>query len=299
MDIGVAERTVRVIGFVALGLAWFEAGRGMVAGAGLRPGRTSGLATRFGILPAYLIIAVPYFTICGLLWRPLPGAPATWVRVVLLAAGSLMGFAGIGLYVWGRRTLGKMYNLTGTLGAQLREHHELITAGPYARVRHPMFLGVALGALGGLAVYRVWTFVFVLGAIPGTWLRARKEEALLAAEFGSLHAAYRDHTPAWLPRLGGRTGAPSPGGWVLSLLRSSAAAVRRRLPRNLGVVGRLIRGALAAGAGYAAFGVDLPVQIRILLVVVMVSSVLSVLTGYCPTYHLIEMARASGRRNHD
>ena len=97
------------------------------------------------------------------------------------------------------RTLGRQWSLT----ARLIEGHELITSGPYALVRHPIYtamLGMLLGS--AIAVSR-WqdlvaaTAVFALG----TALRVRVEERLLTAEFGDAYRLYASSVPALIPRL--------------------------------------------------------------------------------------------------
>jgi protein-S-isoprenylcysteine O-methyltransferase Ste14 len=60
----------------------------------------------------------------------------------------------------------------------------LITHGPLAFVRHPLYLGLQIAALGGFLVYRTWTLAFVMADFLGLVIRARREEQVLAAEFG-------------------------------------------------------------------------------------------------------------------
>ena len=149
----------------------------------------------------YTLAGAGYFALCFFLWRPLPLTPSGWVRVAALAAGSALLYAGIALVIWGRLALGRMYNVSSGLGVQLYKDHKLVTEGPYAIVRHPMYLGILLVALGGLLVYRTWTFVFFLGNFPGIYHRAVREEEALALEFGDQWTAYAERVPAWLPRL--------------------------------------------------------------------------------------------------
>lgn len=147
----------------------------------------------------YTLGGAAYFALCFILWRPLPFTPSGWARVAALAVGAVLLYAGIALVIWGRVALGRMYNVSSGLGVQLYENHELVTKGPYAIVRHPMYLGILLVALGGVLVYRTWTFVFLLGNFPGIYRRAVREEEALALEFGDRWAAYVERVPAWLP----------------------------------------------------------------------------------------------------
>jgi protein-S-isoprenylcysteine O-methyltransferase Ste14 len=93
-----------------------------------------------------------------------------------------------------------MYNVSSSLGSELYESHLLVKTGPYSWCRHPMYLGLALSALGGLMVYRTWTLVFMILSLAGAALKARTEETLLAAEFGKEWEEYASRVPPWLPR---------------------------------------------------------------------------------------------------
>jgi protein-S-isoprenylcysteine O-methyltransferase Ste14 len=77
----------------------------------------------------------------------------------------------------------------------------LITHGPFALVRHPLYLGLQIAALGGFLVYRTWTFVFVAASFLSLVVRARREEQALAAEFGQEWDAYCQRVPGWIPHL--------------------------------------------------------------------------------------------------
>jgi len=95
------------------------------------------------------------------------------------------------------RTLGKQW----AMRARLVEGHQLITAGPYARIRNPIYTGM-LGMLiaTGLAAEH-WIALIV--AIPifvlGMVIRIRTEEKLLRAEFGEAFEEYARRVPAVIP----------------------------------------------------------------------------------------------------
>lgn len=195
------ELVTRIAGFTILAAAWIAAVQGAAAGHLRPPGRSIGLARRFGAHAVYLLGAIPYFAICALLWRALPIDLAAAARVACLLAGSILGAAGAVLYLGGRHALGSMYNVSSSLGSELYADHRLVESGPYALVRHPMYVGLMLAAAGGLLVYRTWTLVFMTVTLVGAVVKAHREELLLAAEFGESWKAYADRVSAWIPSL--------------------------------------------------------------------------------------------------
>jgi protein-S-isoprenylcysteine O-methyltransferase Ste14 len=120
----------------------------------------------------------------------------------MLALGALLYFPGMGLMLWARQALGKNYFVSDALGAQLFAEHQLITSGPYAFIRHPMYSGLFLAALGALLLYFTWTTVFFACFAPMLSVRARREEAALADEFGAQWLEYCQRVPAFFPRMG-------------------------------------------------------------------------------------------------
>ncbi len=95
------------------------------------------------------------------------------------------------------RTLGKQW----ALRARLVEEHKLITSGPYAYVRNPIYTGM-LGMLiaTGLAMEHwialpIAVVIFVLGLV----IRVRSEEKLLRAAFGDEFEGYARRVPAVIP----------------------------------------------------------------------------------------------------
>jgi protein-S-isoprenylcysteine O-methyltransferase Ste14 len=193
---------VRFVGAAVFWVAWIA---GAVGGArGLRHARgpASGLARTMRALGAYTVVAGPYLVVCTLLWRPLPLHLGAGARGVALLVGTVVGGCGAWLYLWGRRTLADMYNVSSAFGSELFGDHRLVTAGPYRIVRHPMYVGLVAAAVGGLLVYRVWALIFVIACLPGAWLKARREDRLLAVRFGPEFEEYRAAVPGWFPRAG-------------------------------------------------------------------------------------------------
>lgn len=95
------------------------------------------------------------------------------------------------------RTLGKQWALC----ARLVEDHQLITVGPYAYMRNPIYTGM-LGMLiaTGLATEHwialpIAVVIFAVGMV----IRVRSEEKLLHAAFGKEFEDYARRVPAVLP----------------------------------------------------------------------------------------------------
>ena len=182
---------------VTLGVVLFGLWRGT-----RRPkGRSTGLAQWTLRWPVYLIISLLFFGTCFLLWRPIPLSLAPLASLLMLVFGTLLYFSGLTLVLWGRLTLGKMYDVSSSLGAHLYADHQLVTHGPFAFVRHPMYLGIMMTSLGGLLIYRMWTLLFLSVVFLGLAMRAKREEQALAAEFGEQWETYCQQVPAWIPRI--------------------------------------------------------------------------------------------------
>lgn len=201
------ERLLRWAGgfavLVALGVIFYGLGRGLRRTFGQASGSVPGLLHS----PVFYILAsLIYFGLCYLLWKPLPLALSPPVHALALVCGALLFFPGLGLVLWGRLALGREYFVSTTAGAQLYADHRLVTGGPYALVRHPMYLGILLAGLGGILIYNTWTWVFVALHFLGLTLRARREEQVLAQAFGEAWREYCQRVPAFLPRLTKRHG---------------------------------------------------------------------------------------------
>ena len=115
------------------------------------------------------------------------------VAVILLMSGA------IALFATSSRELGRNWSVV----ARMRSDHELIRTGPYARVRHPIYLGLLLFLLAFVIAYGHWLQLVV--AMPlylaGTTIRTRVEDGLLERKFGDTFRDYRRSTPALIPRL--------------------------------------------------------------------------------------------------
>jgi protein-S-isoprenylcysteine O-methyltransferase Ste14 len=125
-----------------------------------------------------------------------------WLR--WMGAGVLL--VACGLLVWTFRTLGR--NLTDTVVT--RRTHTLVLHGPYRWIRHPLYDSAALFMAAVSLTAANW-FLLLAGGLAVVLLvvRTRTEEANLLARFGDSYRTYMERTGRFLPRPGGRVGAPS------------------------------------------------------------------------------------------
>ncbi|OGO45202.1 MAG: hypothetical protein A2W34_00840 [Chloroflexi bacterium RBG_16_64_32] len=135
-----------------------------------------------------------------LLWIPLPLALPAWMASSLRALGLGVYLGGLGLALWARWSLGEMYGVSTSSATQLQVNHQLIQRGPYAGLRHPMYLGYWLLFAGVLLIYRTWTPVLLLAIfVPAFCRRARREETALEERFGQEWIKYKAHTGFMIP----------------------------------------------------------------------------------------------------
>jgi protein-S-isoprenylcysteine O-methyltransferase Ste14 len=86
--------------------------------------------------------------------------------------------------------------------ARLDEGHQLATGGPFGLVRHPIYLGLNLLALGtGLWVPTPLVWLGFVLMLLGSDFRGRAEEKLLAKSFGDLYGSYARRTRRFVPGL--------------------------------------------------------------------------------------------------
>ncbi len=114
--------------------------------------------------------------------------------------GPVLWLLGMGLAAWSTRTLGRFM----TVSIQVTEGHRLVQEGPYARVRHPIYTGNVMAALGLAVLYLSPPLAaFVLLLIALAVYRGRIEDEFLRSPqaFGEAYVAYSARTGRFLPRL--------------------------------------------------------------------------------------------------
>jgi protein-S-isoprenylcysteine O-methyltransferase Ste14 len=111
--------------------------------------------------------------------------------------GSILTWMGIGLAIWARYHLAEYWSARITI----KEDHQLIRTGPYARLRHPIYSGIVLAAIGSAVVIDQWRCVLGVSLVLiGYCIKARKEEAILTQQFGDAFREHQKHAGFLIPR---------------------------------------------------------------------------------------------------
>jgi protein-S-isoprenylcysteine O-methyltransferase Ste14 len=164
-------------------------------------GRTTGKAASTRKWFGVLLITIVLVAIGFLLWKPIPLPVSDSILLLITLVGAVFYFPGIGLYLWGLSVLRTQFGVSGLLGAELYQGHQLIKNGPFARIRHPMYAGVLLAAVGALLIFRTWAMLLFMPMSLVVIGRAEREEKLLAAEFGEQWESYASKVPKWFPKV--------------------------------------------------------------------------------------------------
>jgi len=71
------------------------------------------------------------------------------------------------MHLRGAVTLGQMYKASSSLGVKLNAGHRLMTHGPFAIVRHPLYPGLNIATLGGDNPFSILEVCFCRSELPG------------------------------------------------------------------------------------------------------------------------------------
>ena len=109
---------------------------------------------------------------------------------------ALVAAAGFAFTAWARIHLGR--NWSGTV--TIKQGHELITTGPYALVRHPIYTGLLLAFVGTAFARGQWRGpLAIVIAWAALWWKLRIEERWMAEQFGGQYEDYKRQVPALVP----------------------------------------------------------------------------------------------------
>ena len=110
--------------------------------------------------------------------------------------GLLLTAFGIGFSVWARFYLGANWSASVTV----KQSHQLVRTGPYRIVRHPIYTGFLLAALGtAVAVGQYRCLLATLIAAFAWAAKSRVEEQFMTAQFGGAYEAYKRNVKALIP----------------------------------------------------------------------------------------------------
>jgi protein-S-isoprenylcysteine O-methyltransferase Ste14 len=116
----------------------------------------------------------------------------------LAVAGVALIWIGISIALWARWHLGQYWSARVTL----KEDHKLICTGPYAYFRHPIYSGIDLAAIGSALAIDRWRCVAgVCLIVLGYWIKAKKEESMLLAQFGEAFKEHCQNTGFLIPKI--------------------------------------------------------------------------------------------------
>lgn len=112
----------------------------------------------------------------------------------VVASGLFFLVASLALVVYTHSYMAEDW-MTGTSAEGPRQ---LLTGGPFAAMRHPLFVAVALGQIGFfLALPSVFSLVSLLVGISVLRIQAHVEDRALDARFGAAWRAYAERVPAF------------------------------------------------------------------------------------------------------
>src|SRR5918994_6147770 len=120
-----------------------------------------------------------------------------YAALLLALTGCLLAVGGAALVLTSRMELGPAWSFVPIAD----EATGLVTTGPYRLVRHPIYLGLSMLAMGETLAFASWpAFLVVLAGIVPTFVwRASAEEKLLIATLGDRYALYRKQTKMIIP----------------------------------------------------------------------------------------------------
>ena len=179
--------------FVALAVASLALGMvGLFTEGNISPGQEEDRSNRW-VLGAFTLLSF------AMAWLPaytdrigfltLDGESMRWAGLVAMIAGSILRL--VPVFILGRRFSGLV---------AIQQGHTLVTDGLYKTIRNPSYLGMIVGSLGWVLVFRSGAGIMLVALMLVPLVaRMNAEEKLLHEHFGSEYDAYRARTWRLIP----------------------------------------------------------------------------------------------------
>ncbi len=144
-------------------------------------------------IPAFLVFTAGN-VVCG--WHLVRQHGSLYTHSAYNIVGLTLIIIGFINNIVAQVTLRRQYSST----LKIREDHQLITHGLYHFMRHPIYFGVILAAIG-IPVYvsSLYGLLTMSVLIPIILTRIRLEEKMLTDEFGDSYRTYQKATSKLIP----------------------------------------------------------------------------------------------------
>jgi protein-S-isoprenylcysteine O-methyltransferase Ste14 len=139
----------------------------------------------------FLLYCLPLGAVPILGWRFIPRLTA------LEMLGAFLCAFGVGFAIWARHILAESWSPVVTL----RDGHVLVQDGPYAIMRHPIYFGFMVSAVGMILVLGEVRALVVLFDIGVFFRRMKPEEGLLRAKYPREYPEYERRVKRLLPHI--------------------------------------------------------------------------------------------------
>jgi protein-S-isoprenylcysteine O-methyltransferase Ste14 len=138
-------------------------------------------------LLVFLLLQSPHDDASILRWRFFHFGPAiSWI-------GAWFTVIGITLAIWARLRLGRDW------GIHQKENPMLVTSGPYAYIRHPLYAGAMLALFGSALTGSIVAVALFIISIIFCRRRIDQEERAMLRFFPEQYPSYRVRTKRILP----------------------------------------------------------------------------------------------------
>jgi protein-S-isoprenylcysteine O-methyltransferase Ste14 len=152
------------------------------------------------ILPFMAVVGVPFWLLTEFGRIDYRWQGGSLIAIFPRCAGGVLFLCGIALFGWCVNLFARIGK--GTL-APWDPTHNLVTVGPYGRVRNPMISGVAMMLIGEALLWGSW----VLGTWASIFLCINhiyfvlSEEPGLERRSGESYRVHKKNVPRWVPML--------------------------------------------------------------------------------------------------